>query len=423
MRILLIGVNHRSAAVEVRERLAFSPQQVQQAAAELRASGLALEAAILSTCNRSEIYVVAAEGPQDPLQQIESFFVQFHKQDAAELSPLLYRSADRDAVRHLFRVAAGLDSLLLGEAEILGQVKQAYKVALENQSTGAILNRLFQNALEAGKRVRTQTDLGARPMSVAFAGVKLAEQVFGNLENENAVVVGAGSVAEQVADRLRDRGIGKLFIVNRSHERAEALARRTGGQAWDWAELPAVLEQSDIVITSVVSEEPVLDAERMGGVMHVRGNREVFIMDLGMPRNVAASVGHLYNLFLYNLDDLSAIVQENRAAREMEIPRAEAIVAEHVSKFQMWRTGLEVIELAYALREKVRHEREEILHARLGRVGHLSDADRACAAELLGQLVDRILQEPAGAACDPHLVLHRNAGELSKLLRLVGDGQ
>jgi len=423
MRILLIGVNHRSAAVEVRERLAFSPQQVQQATAELRQAGLASEIVILSTCNRSEIYAAAPEGPQDHLAGLESFFLNFHQQSSAELGPLLYRSADRDAVRHLFRVAAGLDSLLLGEAEILGQVKQAYKIAVENQSTGSALNRMFQSALEAGKRVRTQTDLGTRPMSVAFAGVKLAEQVFGKLENQRAVVIGAGTVAEQVADRLRDRGIGKLFIVNRSRERAEALARRAGGEHRDWQELQAVLEQSDIVITSVAGDEPVLDGAGMSQVMRARGNRDMFVMDLGMPRNVAPGVAQLYNLFLYNLDDLAAIVEENRATRQQEIPRAEAIVAEQVSKFQMWLTSLEVIELAYHLREKVHHEREKILHARLGRVGHLTPEDRARAAELLGSLVDRILQEPVGEGRDPHIVLHRNSSELHKLLNLVGDGQ
>lgn len=421
MKLLLIGVNHRSAAVEIRERLAFSPQQVREATMGLRECSIAQEVVILSTCNRSEIYAVAEEGPQDHLKWLESFFLRFHKQEAAQLSEFVYRSSDRDAVRHLFRVASGLDSLMLGEAEILGQVKQAYKVAVENQSTGAVLNRLFQNALEVGKRVRTQTDLGARPMSVAFAGVKLAEQVFGNLDDQQAVVIGAGAVAEQVADHLRNRGIGKLFVVNRSRERGEAMAQQVGGEFRPWEELERVLVQADIAVSSVSSEEPVVTETLMSRVMQARGNRDVFLMDLGMPRNIAPEVGQLYNLFLYNLNDLTAIVEENRAARNQEIPRAEAIVAEHVSKFQMWRTGVEVIELAYALKEKVRQEREEILHARLNRVGHLSAADRAHAAEILGGLVDRILQESTAHGRDPHLVLHRNSGDLQRLLRLVGE--
>ncbi len=421
MKLLLIGVNHRSAAVEVRERLAFSSQQVREATASLRECAIANEVVILSTCNRSEIYAVAQDGPQDHLRWLESFFLRFHKQNEAELSPFIYRSADRDAVRHLFRVVSGLDSLMLGEAEILGQVRQAYKVAMENHSTGAILNRLFQNALEVGKRVRTQTDLGSRPMSVAFAGVKLAEQVFGNLDDQHAAVIGAGAVAEQVADHLRDRGIGKLFVVNRSRERGEAIAHQVSGEYHPWEDLERVLEQADIAVSSVSSEEPIINAALMGRVMRARGNRDVFVMDLGIPRNVATEVGNLYNLFLYNIGDLTAIVEENRAARQQEIPRAESIVSEHVSKYQMWVTSIEVIELAYALREKVQHEREEILHARLGRVGHLSPDDRAHAAQLLGNLVDRILQESAGQGCDPHIVLHKNSGELQKLLRLVGD--
>ena len=420
MRILLIGVNHRSAAVEVRERLAFSPQQVQQATESLRECGVAREVVILSTCNRSEIYAVAPEGPGDQLKWLESFFLQFHKQDEAELSQFVYRSADRDAVRHLFRVASGLDSLLLGEAEILGQVKQAYKVAMENHSTGPVLNRLFQSALEAGKRVRTHTELGSRPMSVAFAGVKLAEQVFGNLDDQKAVLIGAGTVAEQVADHLRDRGIGKLFVVNRSRERGETLARQVGGEYREWAQLESALVEADIVVTSVASDEPVVSANLMGRTMRARGNRDVFVMDLGMPRNVAPEVARLYNVFLYDLDNLSAIVEENRAARQQEIPRAETIVGEQVSKYQMWLTSVEVVELAQQLREKLREEREDILRAHVGRLGHLSAEERHRAAELMGSLIDRILQEPV-VGRDPHIVLHHHSGEFNKLLALVEE--
>lgn len=421
VRILLIGVNHRTAGVEVRERLAFSPQQVKDATASLLQCGVVKEAVVLSTCNRSEVYAAAPDAPGDQLQWLESFFLRFHNQHDGDLGRFLYRSADRDAVRHLFRVASGLDSLLLGEAEILGQVKQAYKVAMENGATGAVLHRLFQNALESGKRVRTHTDLGARPMSVAFASVKLAEQVFGKLGDQLAVVVGAGAVAEQVADHLRDRGIGKLFVVNRSRERGETLAQQVNGEYHPWQELEHVLEQSDIAVTSVSAEEPVIDAARMGRVMRARGNRDVFLIDLGLPRNITSEVGALYNVFLYNLNDLTAIVEENRTARQKEIPRAEAIVAQQVSKFQMWLTTLEVVELAFQLREKMHQEREEILHARMNRIGHLTPDDRRRAAQLMGTLIDRILQEPSGQGRDPHIVLHHSSGELQKLLRLVGE--
>jgi glutamyl-tRNA reductase len=284
-----------------------------------------------------------------------------------------------------------------------------------------VLNRLFQNALEAGKRVRTLTDLGARPMSVAFAGVKLAEQVFGKLHDQQAVVVGAGTVAEQVADHLRDRGIGKLCVVNRSRERGELLARQVKGEYREWLDLERVLEQSDIAVTSVAAAEPVIDAARMGRVMRSRGNRDAFLIDLGVPRNVAPEVGRLYNVFLYNVNDLTAIVEENRAARQQEIPRAEAIVDEQVGKFQMWLTSLEVVALARQLREKVQHEREVILRERVGRIGHLSAEERQRAVHLMAALIDRILQEPAVEGRDPHVVLHHNAGELQKLLRLVEE--
>src|SRR5215471_3279486 len=230
MEIVLVGLNHRTAPVELRERVSFTAEQARRAADELRSRGLMEEMLVLSTCNRSEIYGVPPETSHEVAPLLSSFLSEFHSIRPDVLNGVLYQHYDRAAVRHLFRVSAGLDSMLLGEAEILGQVRDAYRFAHEQGVTGPVLNRLFQGALETGKRVRSETELGARPMSVAAAGVKLAERIFGKLADRSALVLGAGTISEQVVVTLRDRGIAHLLVMNRSRDRAEALAQQFGGR-------------------------------------------------------------------------------------------------------------------------------------------------------------------------------------------------
>src|ERR1700745_576361 len=236
MEIVLVGLNHRSAPVEVRERVSFTAEQARQAAEELRARGIFHETLVLSTCNRSEVYGVPPEASRESAAALSSYLSDFHAVQLEQLNVSLYRHYDRHAVRHLFRVASGLDSMVLGEAEILGQVREAYRVAHESGATGPVLNRLFQSALEVGKRVRAETELGARPMSVASAGVKLAERIFGKLHDRTALVLGAGTITEQVVAQLRDRGIARLYVMNRSRERAESLAKQYSGEVLPWGE-------------------------------------------------------------------------------------------------------------------------------------------------------------------------------------------
>src|SRR5579864_1996399 len=247
IRVALIGCNHRTAPVELRERVAFTTEQALHAAAELRRRGILEEAVVLSTCNRSELYGVPAAADSAITEQMEDFLTTFHRISRAELDGRLYRWAGTDAVRHLYRVAAGLDSMMLGEAEILGQLRTAYGQALDHGSTGPVLNRAFQGALEVGKRVRAETEMGTRPMSVALAGVKLAERVFGNLKGHSALIVGAGEVADQVVEHLQNRGIGSLRVVNRSYDRATELAKRVGGEAVVWESLERELGKPDIL--------------------------------------------------------------------------------------------------------------------------------------------------------------------------------
>jgi glutamyl-tRNA reductase len=394
IRVALIGCNHRTAPVELRERVAFTSEQALDAASELRRRGILEEAVVVSTCNRSELYGVPAGAASTVTDAMEDFITSYHHISRAELEGRTYRWVGTDAVRHLYRVAAGLDSMLLGEAEILGQLRTAYGQALDHGSTGPVLNRAFQGALEVGKRVRSETEVGARPMSVALAGVKLAERVFGNLRGHSALIVGAGNVAEQVVEHLRNRGIGSLRVVNRSHDRAKQLAERMGGEAVAWESLEKVLGAPDIIVTSVGEVGAVLTRETLDRALAARGGRPVFLVDLGVPRNVASEAAGLYNLYLYNIDDLGEIVEQNKRAREAEIPRAEAIISEHVAKFESWRAALEAGSIVDDLRDRFRKHREILLREHLDAQHDISAEERQRLSSITEDLIERVLEEP-----------------------------
>lgn len=393
IRVALIGCSHRTAPVELRERVSFTSEQALDAASQLRRQGILEEAVVLSTCNRSELYGVPADPGSTITEALEDFLTSYHRIPRTELDGRFYRWVGTDAVRHLFRVAAGLDSMLLGEAEILGQLRTAYGQALDSGSTGPVLNRAFQGALEVGKRVRAETEVGARPMSVAFAGVKLAERVFGKLKGRAALIVGAGAVAEQVVEHLRDRGIGSIRVVNRSPERAAELAGRFGGEAVAWEKLEQVLGTPDVIVASV-SGGPVLTREMVERALAQRGGRPIFVVDLGVPRNVAADAAGLYNLYLYNIDDLGEIVEQNKRAREAEIPRAEALVAEQVAKFEAWRAALEASSIVDDLRGRFRKHREILLRERLAQFQNISPEERQRLASITEELIERVLDDP-----------------------------
>jgi glutamyl-tRNA reductase len=394
IRVALIGCNHRTAPVELRERIAFSSQQALQAADELRDRGILEEAVVLSTCNRSELYGVPGDLAPSAAEAMEEYFTSFHHIPRGELEGRFYRWTGPDAVRHLFRVAAGLDSMLLGEAEILGQLRTAYNQALDHGATGPVLNRIFQGALEVGKRVRSETEVGARPMSVALAGVKLAERVFGNLKGHSALILGAGSVAEQVVEHMRNRGIGNLRVINRSFDRAAELAQRVGGEAVAWESLESVLGAPDILVTSVGATGPVLTREMLERAIAARSGRPVFVADLGVPRNVADNASGLYNLYLYDIDDLGEIVEQNKKARESEIPRAEAIIAEHIDKFEAWRGALEAGSIVNDLRDQFHQHRELIIREKLKDMDDVSPQERDRIARITEELIERLLEEP-----------------------------
>jgi glutamyl-tRNA reductase len=394
VQIVLIGLNHRTAPLELREQTAFSAGQARRATAELQERCAMEEAAVLSTCNRSELYGVRRE-PADTDGALERFLAEFHGISREQLNGCLYSRRDLDAVAHLFRVASGLDSMLLGEAEILGQVREAYRVASDGGSTGPVLNRLFQGAIETGRRVRAETELGTRPMSAASAGVKLAERVFGDLAGHSTLVLGAGEAAQQAVEQLRHRGIRNLWIASRRLEHARALAERTGAESIEWSEFPNALVQADILVTSVSAEQPVVLADMLSHAMARRQNRSMFLLDLGVPRNIDTSAAGIYNLYLYDLDDLGEIVEQNRRAREREIPRAEAIIEAQISKFEAWRAGRRTSDLVDELRARLDERRRHILDAHAAAFAHLGSQERERIDQLTSQLIEELLRQPA----------------------------
>jgi glutamyl-tRNA reductase len=258
-----------------------------------------------------------------------------------------------------------------------------------------VLNRMFQGALEVGKRVRSETEIATRPVSVAFAGVKLAERIFGKLNNHRALIVGAGATSEQVVRHLIDRGIKQLRVLNRTAEHAVDLAARFGGEVIPWENMSAALEWPDLIVTSVASSEPILTRAAIERAMTARGNRALLLIDLGVPRNVAADVAGVYNTYLYNIDDLSEIVEQNKKARQAEIPRAELIIEEQIDKFSHWQAGVATGAVLGDLRAKLASEREAFLRERLGAMPQLSEQDRAQVAELLKEFLDRVVLDPA----------------------------
>jgi len=394
IQIALVGCNHRTAPVEFRERVAFTPQQALAAVDELRRRGILEEAVVLSTCNRSELYGVPGAIGEGFAEAMESFFTGFHRIPRGDMNGRLYRWAGSNAVRHLYRVAAGIDSMMLGEAEILGQLRAAYGQALDHGATGPVLNRVFQGAIEVGKRVRAETEVGARPMSVALAGVKLAERVFGNLKGHSALILGAGGVAEQVVEHLRNRGIGSLRVVNRSFDHASELAGRMGGEAVPWESLESVVGLPDVIVTSIGGTGPVLTRATLEHALAARSGRPVFVVDLGVPRNVESEAGGLYNLYLYNVDDLGEIVEQNRKAREAEIPRAEAIISEHVAKFEAWRATIEASSILDDLRDQFYKHRAMLLQEQLRDANGITPKEHEHIAHITEELIERVLHEP-----------------------------
>lgn len=398
MPIAVIGANHRSAPIEVRERFAIGRSETPSVLANLVDTGVSREAVLLSTCNRTELYVSLAD-----LDRGDAAFrdvLAGRLGTAPEtLSGYLYLHRDRSAVEHLYRVAAGLDSMVLGEPQIQGQVKEAYHLAQETRGVsgpvvGTTLNRLFQNAFSVGARVRTETELGLGAASVSTAAVELTKKIFGSLRGRNALVLGAGEMSEITLELLRDEGVRSWVVTNRTYDRAVDLATRWGGRAVAWEELGSALPGAEIVICSTSAPHPVLTLERFRAALPRRLSRPMCIVDIAIPRDVDPRVGAEPNVFLYNVDDLRQIVDASLDRRRAEIPHAETIIANGVEDFWNWHASLAVVPTIRDLRERGESVRQAEVERALRRLEHLPPEDRQAIEAMTRSMLNKLLHSP-----------------------------
>jgi glutamyl-tRNA reductase len=394
MQLLLVGISHRTAPVELRERLDFQARGVADALRALALRGSAREAVVVSTCNRAELYVACDEAAATR-QDLVRFVGEFNGVSAADIAPHVYDVTDLEVARHLFRVAAGLDSLVVGEPQILGQVKEAHTVATDAHTSGAVLNRLFHSSFAVGKRVRTETGLGSGAVSVSYAAVALSRKIFGDLSGRSVAVIGAGEMGKLTAVHMKSQAVKQVTIVSRTMAHAARTAEAIGGaSAAPWEELDAVLAASDIVISATGAAAPILTKAHIEAVMRPRRNRPLFIIDIAMPRDVEAAAGEIEQVFLYNIDDLKATVRENLARRASEVARAETIVNEEVEKFAGWFRSRGAIPTVVALRERFESIRRAELERLDFKLSSLPPEARARVDEITHLIVEKLLLTP-----------------------------
>ncbi len=422
MRLFAIGLSHRTAPVDLRECVDFARGGVDAALSALASRGVGREVVVLSTCNRVEIYAV---GDTDATADgVGRFFSEYHNVPHARVAEHLYQRRGAEVARHLFRVAAGLDSLVVGEPQILGQVKAAYSTASDLHYTGTLTNRLFHSAFAAGKRVRSETGLGEGAVSVSYAAISLAKKIFGRLKGRRVLILGAGEMAKLTGMHLQAQDVQEIAIVSRTLATAEGLAERLGGRAVPWDELDEALGVADIVITATAAAEPVLTRARMDEVMRPRRGRPIFVIDIAVPRDVEAAVGDLDQVFLYNIDDLQTIVQENMARRSGELARAEAIVEEEVLRFASWMQSREIVPTVVALRQRFEAIRRGELARLEPKMAGLGPEARARVDEITRLIVEKLLLTPTEQlkALNDEATAVAYADAINTLFSLARDG-
>jgi glutamyl-tRNA reductase len=358
MTLLAVGLNHKTAPVDIRERLAFGPDILAGALRSLAEDPALSEGAILSTCNRTEIYCVICGTRQET---VGDWLGRFHGVEAARIAPYLYTHVDREAVTHLLEVASGLDSMVLGEPQILGQVKAAFQSACAAGTAGKLLGRLFQHTFAVAKQVRSDTAIGGSPVSIAFAAVSLARQIFSDLKDQTALLIGAGETIELAARHLRQQGIGRIIVANRTVERAHGLAAQFDGYAIALTELGTHLPEADIIISSTASPVPVLGKGTVERALKARKHRPIFMVDIAVPRDIEPEVGDLDDVYLYTVDDLQGVVEDGLRSRQAAAEAAREIIDFHASEFLAWLRSLNALDLIQDYRRGAECIRDQVL--------------------------------------------------------------
>ena len=391
MHLLALGLNHNTAPIEVRERAAFSSDLIQQALTELTETVGASEATILSTCNRTEIY---CRQEQDNRGEILAWLSGYSGLEPSILKEIVYQFPNEEAVKHAFRVASGLDSMVLGEPQILGQMKDAFQTAARVGATGKILNRLFQHTFNVAKLVRTDTNIGANAVSVAYSGVSLAKRIFTRLEDQTVLLIGAGEMIELVARHLKQNQVRHIIIANRSVKKAQTLVREVGSEAISLAQIPDRLPEADIVVTSTASTLPILGKGAIEAALRKRKHAPMFILDLAVPRDVEAEVARLKDAYLYTVDDLKSIVDENRTMRLQASKEAENIIDFQVVKFMRWMRSLHSVPAIKSFREGLDELKQAELERALKRLENGTDPAQVV-EQLARDLINKVAHHPS----------------------------
>lgn len=391
--IILIGLNHKTAPVELRECIAFSPEETAIGLGRLKSNPHINEIMIISTCNRVEV-LMTAEDITPAIYAAKLFISEFKNFPLDKFDDALYIYEGNMAVRHIFMVASSLDSMMVGETQILGQIKAAYKTATAYSSSGAILNRLLHKTFSVAKRVRTETGIGDHAVSISYAAIELAKKIFGSLEDKTGLLIGAGEMAEMAVEYLVKHKVKKIIIANRTFERAVELAVKFKGDAIRFEETSDYLKVADIVVSSTGSPGYVVLKKQVKEIMPGRKNRPIFFIDIAVPRDIDPEINRINNAYVYDIDDLKGVINENIDDRKKEAVKGERIVDEAVIQFNKWHENLAVVPTIIELRKKIEFVAKSELRKTVNTIGHLSDKDCEALDRMVGSIINKVLHEP-----------------------------
>ncbi len=396
MKVLVAGLNHKIADVDVREKLAFTGSKLEEGL--LRFSGLPEvdEAIILSTCNRVELYANVSE-TEKAAESIKTFLSEFHNINRDSLDNALYFYHDIEAVKHVFKVASSLDSMIVGEPQILGQLKDAFDLALAKKTTGILLNKLMKKAISAAKRVRTETRIAENAVSISFSAVELAKKIFTDLSKKVCMLLGAGEMAELAAKHLISNGVREVLVANRTFERACSLAEEFHGRPVKFEEFLQEMVRADIVICSTGAPSYIVMKSQMQKVMKERKQRQVFLIDISVPRNIDPEINDLENVYLYNVDDLQGVIDSNLFERQKEAEKAEKIIAEELETFVKWQASLDSVPTIKALREKAEEIKKEEIDKLFHKLSGIDEKEREAIEYMATALVNKLIHPPTAA--------------------------
>jgi glutamyl-tRNA reductase len=394
MELFVLGLSHKTASIDLRERLAVPEKDLPRALDALGEVSELAERMLVTTCNRAEVYGVAEESLEESVAAVTGCLARYHRLEPADFAHALYIYRSAAAARHVFRVACSLDSMVIGEPQILGQVKAAYSVARAQEATGIVLTNLLEQAFHVAKRVRTETGIATAPVSISSVAVDLARKIFGDLAGRSVLILGAGEMAELALRHLVEDGVRSILVANRSYDRAVALAKQFQGRAVTYDDFRREIVEADIVISSTSAPHVILKREDMQVIIQERRHRPIFLIDIANPRDIDAGCNEVDNVYLYNIDDLQSVVAANLKERQREAERAETIIEREVGVFQSWLRGLDVVPTIVSLRTRVEEIRAAELDRTLARLPELSPEQREAITSMTAAMVNKILHQP-----------------------------